>query len=137
MMPHMYIIPGPVIADPANARHFIWADEFARRVTVGIGDTILAETDHPLRVTEVADTVFAPLLYLPIKDATPLLKINSKTTHCPLKGDASYFDLLSTGGEIIERNIAWSYIDPLEFALLLRGRISFNVARVHISEHPI
>ena len=57
----------------------------------------------------------------------PLEPVSGKSTHCPLKGDASYFTL---NGE----EIAWTYDRPFEWSEQLRGHIAFYANKVAIEE---
>ena len=78
----------------------------------------LRETDHP------------DVFYFPREDVNMSRLVRSQhTSHCPYKGDASYFDLHLEEGEIVE-NAAWSYEAPLEQASAIRGHIAFYPSRV-------
>ncbi|MGI9258447.1 MAG: DUF427 domain-containing protein, partial [Gammaproteobacteria bacterium] len=48
---------------------------------------------------------------------------NPRTSHCPWKGDASYYDV-AVGGE---KNpaAAWYYPTPKEAAAQIKGRVAF------------
>ena len=47
----------------------------------------------------------------------------SKTTHCPHKGDASYFSIANKSS--VTENAAWSYEDPKEDVAELTGYLAF------------
>jgi uncharacterized protein (DUF427 family) len=49
-------------------------------------------------------------------------------THCPFKGDASYFTL-SVGGRTAE-NAVWSYERPYDEVMDLKDRLAFYPDRV-------
>ncbi|MEW4447331.1 DUF427 domain-containing protein [Qipengyuania sp. JC766] len=50
--------------------------------------------------------------------------VHSETsTHCPWKGDASYFHV-NAGGEM-NRDAAWTYTEPFEKAAQIRDYIAF------------
>lgn len=51
------------------------------------------------------------------------VKDSSLTTHCPWKGDASYYDVI-VDGEINEGAV-WYYANPKEAAKQIRGRVAF------------
>ena len=59
-----------------------------------------------------------------------------RSTHCPLKGDAEYFDLVIREGDVLATEIAWSYPEPPDFASALAGRIAFYADKVTIEESP-
>lgn len=44
-------------------------------------------------------------------------------THCPWKGDASYFSLSVNGKE--NADAAWFYPDPKDAAKVIKGRVAF------------
>lgn len=116
------------IHNPGNPRHFMRAKPVARTVRVMRHGVLLAETVNALRVTELAKDMLDPVFYLPRDDVkVPLEPVPGKTTHCPLKGDASYFTI--DGAEIV-----WSYDAPLDFCDVLKGRIAFYPDEVTIIE---
>jgi len=51
------------------------------------------------------------------------LTLSDHTTHCPWKGDASYFTLLVNGEE--NENAAWYYPNPKDKAQMIKGYIAF------------
>lgn len=117
------------IHNPAEPRHFLRAKPVPRLVRVRRGDTILAETTDALRVTELAKDMLDPVFYLPVSDLrVALTPVEGKTTHCPLKGDASYF------ADADGTHIAWTYEAPFDFADVLAGRIAFYADEVTVEE---
>ncbi len=63
--------------------------------------------------------------YFPAGDVvSERLEPNDTQTHCPWKGDASYYDLVSDG----ERNAAaaWYYPEPLPAAETIRDYVAFG-----------
>ena len=63
------------------------------------------------------------------------LEPGDRHTACPYKGRATHWSV----GE--HRNVAWSYEDPLEEAVAIRGLIAFYDDRVDVTldgsrEHP-
>ena len=44
-------------------------------------------------------------------------------THCPKKGDASYYSIMTKSTEL--QNAAWSYEDPLPEAERIRDHLAF------------
>ncbi len=88
-----------------------------RRVQVKLGDTLLADTT---RAIELRERGYPPRLYLPREDVRMDLLTHSDTvTHCPFKGDASYFSF----GD--QADVAWSYEEPLDGVRDIAGRLSF------------
>ena len=108
------------IHNPAEPRHFMRVKPVPRRVCIRRKGQILVDTQRAVRVMEVATDVLDPVFYVPREDVRiPLAPIEGKTSHCPLKGDASYF--ASDEGE----TLAWTYDAPLDFAAAIQGLVAF------------
>jgi uncharacterized protein (DUF427 family) len=70
--------------------------------------------------------------YFPFKDIEQqYVEKTDFQTHCPYKGNASYWTLSVQGKK--EENALWGYEDPSRDALKLRGRVSFYETKVDIS----
>ena len=96
------------------------------RVTARIGDTVIAETDHALRVEESNHT---PVMYFPRADVH--FDAATRTDHetfCPFKGEASYWSF-EVGGQTLE-NVAWSYETPFEQVEAITDYVAFYPDRV-------
>lgn len=128
-------LPVPLVPDmihrPEAPAHMMRVKPAGRRVTVRLGEDVLAVSDSALRVIEIGRDVYDPILYLPRADVSARLGEAARTTHCPLKGDTTYFDIASAP------EIAWSYTRPLPFADGLRDHVAFDPARVTIEEGPL
>ena len=80
-------------------------------------DVILGETNQAIWVKEGGHP---SRLYVPRADvAMNLLTPSSRTTHCPLKGEARYY---SVGAA---HNVIWSYETPKSAALAIAGYLAF------------
>ena len=123
--------------NPGAPRHFMRLKPAGRRVRILRQGEVLAETDDALRLVEVGKDVYDPTLYLPEADIRAGLRQTDKATHCPLKGDAVYFDLLDADGNVVCPEIAWAYPAPFDFADALAGRIAFYSAQVTVEESPL
>ncbi|WP_412049671.1 DUF427 domain-containing protein [Hoeflea sp. Naph1] len=98
-----------------------------RTVRVYVGDALVAETKNALRVMEMGKSLYDPAIYIPATDILVTLKPLDKTSHCPLKGDASYVALN-------DEEIAWSYDRPLVVSKQLAGHFAFWPDKVRITE---
>ncbi len=99
------------------------------RVRAMVGDTLIADTHSALQVNE---TLHAPVWYLPMTDVDPQLIAPSSTrTHCPFKGDASYWNVC-VGGRILT-DAMWGYESPFDECLPLAGYVAFYSDRVTIA----
>jgi len=130
-------LPGNSIHNPARPTHFMWLQPVQRRIALYQENIMIAVTTRALRVIEVGNDVLEPTLYLPRADVLANLKQNDKTSHCPLKGDTVYFDLLDDKGGVAIANIAWSYTHPIEIASELKDRVAFDRTYVSTEDAPL
>lgn len=121
-------VPDPkVAAMPANYR--ISFEPSAVKVKVRFNGTLVAESRRALVMRE---TRYAPIYYIPRDDIRmDLLQRSDHWTHCPFKGNASYWSL-KVDGQSAE-NVAWSYEDPLPEAASIRGYMAFYNNQVEAS----
>jgi uncharacterized protein (DUF427 family) len=61
-----------------------------------------------------------------------LLERTQHTTHCPYKGDASYFT--ATAGGLVRENAVWSYEDPYPAVRQIAGHLAFYPNKVDAIE---
>ena len=54
---------------------------------------------------------------------TEYLQNSESSSHCPWKGDASYYTLKVDGEQIVDA--AWCYAKPKEGAQEIKGRLAF------------
>src|SRR3546814_1066647 len=72
----------------------------------------------------VFGTGHVPVYYLPRKDtATGLLTKTGQATHCPFKGDASYYTV--EAGDRRAENAVWSYELPFDEVEGIGGHLAF------------
>jgi Uncharacterized protein conserved in bacteria len=105
----------------------------ANRVRVTFAGTVIADTTHALTLKEAG---YPPVFYVPRGDADmSLLKPTAHTSHCPYKGDASYFSI-QAGGHSAE-NAVWSYQQPYPAVKEIKTYLAFYPDRVDkIEEMP-
>ena len=95
------------------------------RVRVTFNGEIIAESRDALVLEEGK---YHPVYYLPRKDVKMERLIRtSHTTHCPHKGDATYYSL-SNGRTA--RNAVWSYEQPLAQAQAIKEHLAFYPDKV-------
>ena len=82
----------------------IWKDE----VIAESDDTVVVEGNHYFPEDALTQDLFSP---------------SAKTTVCPWKGTASYYDV-EVGGERNE-GAAWYYPEPKSAAAQIAGRVAF------------
>jgi uncharacterized protein (DUF427 family) len=97
-----------------------------RRVRVVFNGKVVADTTRAITVRE-AD--YPPVHYIPRADAEmSVFAPTDHGTHCPYKGDASYFTL-AVGGKTAE-NAVWSYDRPYPAVGAISGHLAFYPGRV-------
>ncbi len=110
--------------------HPITIEKNPHRVRVVLGGFIVAETTNALTLQEAT---LPPVHYIPREDvAMDLLDRTDHSTHCPYKGDASYFNVMAGG---IEReNAVWSYEEPYPAVSRIAGHVAFYPNKVDAIE---
>ncbi|MEM9332047.1 MAG: DUF427 domain-containing protein [Pseudomonadota bacterium] len=122
------------IHNPKEPRHFMRLKPVPGCVRVWLGDRMIAESKSALRLLEIGRDLYDPVFYLPPEDLNVSLSAHTKKqTHCPLKGDASYYTLpeLKLGED---EYLAWTYASPLDLATEIAGLYAFNHKLVRIEE---
>lgn len=95
-------------------------ESFPRRVRAMFGEETVLDTRAGKLLHE---TGYQPQLYIPRGDVrAELLVASDHTTHCPFKGDASYWTVRV--GERWAENAVWSYQEPVETAPWLRDHVA-------------
>ena len=103
------------------------------RVKVTFGGKVVANTTRALSLKEAS---YAPVAYIPRADVDmSLLKRTAHSTHCPYKGDASYYSIRA--GDKLAENAIWSYEQPFPAMAEISGRLAFYPNRVDAIEDAI
>jgi uncharacterized protein (DUF427 family) len=105
----------------------------SRRVRISLNGVPLAESRGATRLMEVGRRMYDPIIYVPRADVAAELAPSPRQSHCPLKGDCSWYSVDGTAG----RDIAWSYEDPFPFADGIKALVAFDPARVTVEEAPL
>lgn len=94
------------------------------------GGAVLGESNHVLKLRE-GD--YPPVIYFPREDiAMAMLDHSDTKSHCPHKGDATYYSI-QTKSQLI-KDAGWSYEAPLDGAQEIKGHISFYPDKATIEE---
>lgn len=89
--------------------------------TVRAGGAVLGESSKALELTE-GD--YPAVIYFPREDiAMEFLDTSDKSTHCPHKGDASYFSIVTKS--TVLHDAAWSYEAPKESVAEIKDHLAF------------
>ena len=98
-------------------------------VEVTLAGQKLAESDRPVLLDE---TGLPTRYYLPREDVrTDLLRPTDTATHCPYKGDASYWSAQVSGQTYDD--VVWSYERPIPGAEGITGLMCFYPERVELT----
>jgi uncharacterized protein (DUF427 family) len=96
------------------------------RVKVTYNGKVVADTTRALTLQEAS---YPGVQYIPREDVDKsLLSKTAHSTHCPYKGDASYYSI-NAGGKIAE-NAIWSYETPKADVGEIAGHVAFYPNRV-------
>ena len=96
-----------------------------RRVRAMFNGETVADS---VRMRMMHETRHLPVYYFPVDDVRmDLLERTDHTTHCPHKGDASYWSVRV--GDRIADNVMWSYEDPMDSVPDLKGLVAFYWGR--------
>jgi uncharacterized protein (DUF427 family) len=82
----------------------IWNGE----ILAASDDTVVVEGNHYFPVASLVKSFFEP---------------SERTSHCPWKGDASYYSVVVNGEENVDA--AWYYPTPKEAAIQISDRVAF------------
>ncbi|MCJ9695258.1 DUF427 domain-containing protein [Rhizobium sp. PRIMUS64] len=111
-------IPGP--------DHPITVEYNPSRVVVTLGGKTIADTRDALTLCEAS---YPPVQYIPRRDVDmSLLQRTDHTSHCPYKGDASYYSIIP-GGER-SKNAVWTYEAPNAAVSSIKDHLAFYPDRV-------
>jgi uncharacterized protein (DUF427 family) len=115
-------IPGP--------DHPISIEPTTGRVRVVFNGQVVADTT---RAVTLRESSYPPVFYVPREDARmPLLERTERTTHCPYKGDASYYSIRV--GDRVAQDAIWSYEHPYGAVAAIDHRLAFYPDRVDAIE---
>lgn len=106
--------------------HAISIEPSTHRVTVIVAGLVIADS---AKAKVLHEKGLDDVLYIPRTDIVMTeLRQTDHSTHCPFKGDATYFSI-PAGGERSE-NAAWSYESPLPGAEAIKEHLAFYPDRV-------
>lgn len=120
------------VHNPSEPRHFMRIVPAGKTRRALAGDQTIVSSDSAVVVKEVGRDIYDPVVYFPRVDVDmdALVRID-KSTHCPLKGDTEYFDIVVGDSTITEA--AWSYVDMVEGAEALQHLIAFDSSKINVA----
>ena len=120
---------GPLGLKPAGQFNFeppppgtaLYLEATPKRIRVIIGGETVADSRRAMLLQESG---LQPVYYFPPRDVrSDLLEPTDRHTHCPKKGEASYYTIRV--GDRVVKNGAWYYPDPLDGAPPITDLIAF------------
>jgi uncharacterized protein (DUF427 family) len=110
----------------APGGHLLYFEDSPRRVRVMFDSDTVADSR---RVKLLHEARLLPVYYFPMEDVRmELLEESDHTTHCPAKGDASYWSVKV--GERVAENAVWNYPEPVESCPPIAGYVAFYWRRM-------
>ena len=100
--------------------------DFPRRIRATLNGRTVVDSERAMLLHE--SNIF-PVLYFPIDDlSADRLTKTDHSTHCPFKGDASYWTV--SAGDTVEENAIWGYETPIASASWLAGFAAIEWGRM-------
>jgi uncharacterized protein (DUF427 family) len=101
--------------------HVLYLEESPKRVRVMFGGEVVADSRHAKLLHEAG---LLPVYYFPVEDVRmELLEESDHTTHCPFKGNASYWSVRV--GDRVAENAVWGYPEPTDSCPPISGHVAF------------
>jgi uncharacterized protein (DUF427 family) len=125
----MMTATGPLGPRPAGTFNFrpptpgsaLYLEPTPKRIRVIVGGETVADSRRAMLLQESG---LQPIYYFPPEDVrADVLERTDKHTHCPKKGDASYYTIRV--GDRVAQDAAWYYPDPLDGAPPIKDLIAF------------
>lgn len=89
--------------------------------SVRAGGAVIGETKNAL---ELSEGDYPAIIYFPRQDvAMAFLDQTEKSTHCPHKGDATYFSVVTKSTTL--KDAVWSYETPSQDVAAIKGHLAF------------
>lgn len=126
--------PGPLSSSPAGSMnyridgpaHRILVQDHPRRIRIRFGGRTIVDT---IGARLLHESNLLPAVYVPMADVdADVLTRTEHTTHCPFKGDATYWTVRV--GDQVAENVMWGYEDPDEGVAGIDGYVAFYLDRM-------
>lgn len=116
------LIPGP--------DHPIEIEPFDGHVRVSFAHHTVAATTQALVLREAS---YPPVYYVPLAEVDhSALRPSETTSHCPYKGEASYYDVIDPHTLQASEDAVWQYRDPHPSVSEIAQYVAFYPDRVAI-----
>jgi uncharacterized protein (DUF427 family) len=126
-----------LVVNPKTDKHYYQWKKAQQRVRIYLGDTLLADSTRSTLIKEQGHDLYDGVYYFPPADVKMdhLQVMPDKVTHCPIKGDSTYYRLEANGQQA--EAIAWSYDDPIIGEEVLSGLVAFDAGQVKQVIEPV
>ena len=89
--------------------------------SVRAGGAVLGESNNAL---ELSEGDYPPIIYFPRADiAMAFLDPSDTTSHCPHKGDAKYYSVVTNSQTL--KDAVWSYEEPKDAVAQIKDHLAF------------
>ena len=110
--------------------HAITIEKNPNRIKVAFNGTVIADT---IRAWTLKEGPLPPATYIPREDVQmSYLEQTDHSTHCPFKGNASYFSV-HVGNQIAD-NAVWTYETPIDAVAQIKDCLSFYADKLDVRE---
>jgi uncharacterized protein (DUF427 family) len=116
-----------IVGHPREPYHRVDVRQSSRPVRIEVDGDVVAETT---RARLLFETSLPLRFYLPREDIRPELHPSSRRTHCPYKGQASYWSVDAGGRR--RKDLGWSYEEPVPAVVAITGLVAFWNERVDV-----
>ncbi len=108
--------------------HTIRIEPLGKSVEIRFGGAVIARSDNALMLHEAK---YPPVIYVPLSDVSDEhIERTASQTHCPFKGDASYWTLTANGKEA--NDAMWAYEAPFDETSAIKNHAAFYPDKVEI-----
>ncbi|RWA68579.1 MAG: DUF427 domain-containing protein [Mesorhizobium sp.] len=115
-----------------NPDKVITIEPYRGTVTVRAGDAVIARST---RARQLSEPPYPAVFYIPFDDIDfDKLARTRHSTHCPYKGDASYWSVLPAGES--GKDAMWTYEQPFDEVLEIRDHGAFYTSKVTVEAKP-
>ncbi|PBB98832.1 DUF427 domain-containing protein [Mesorhizobium sp. WSM3862] len=115
-----------------NPDKVITIEPYRGTVTVSAGDVVIARST---RARLLSEPPYPAVFYIPFDDIDfSKLARTEHSTHCPYKGDASYWSVLPAGDS--GRDAMWAYEQPFDEMVDIRDHGAFYTSKVTVETKP-
>jgi uncharacterized protein (DUF427 family) len=112
--------------DANSPQHIIYIEDVPQRIRAVFNGETIVDTR---RAKVLYESNIPGQWYIPAEDVrADLLTPTETSTHCPFKGDASYWTL--TVGDRTETDVVWSYLTPIDGVAAVEGMQAFYFGKM-------